>query len=158
MTAAPAGNASYTAAFSVDQTQGEVFSAINNVRGWWSEDIGGDADKAGGEFDYRYKDTHRCRIKVTELVPGERVAWHVVDSYFDFTRDSAEWKDTAIRFDITARDGKSVIRFVHTGLVPACECYDVCSSFWDFYLYTSLRTLIRTGQGLPNRKERAASA
>jgi hypothetical protein len=29
----------------------------------------------------------------------------------------------------------------------------VCSNSWDFYLHTSLRGLIRTGQGLPNQKE-----
>lgn len=158
MTAAAAGDASFTAAFTVGQTPEEVFRAINNVRGWWSEDIEGDPDKAGAEFTYRYKDTHRCRIKVTELVAGERVTWHVLDSYFDLTQDKAEWKDTAIRFDITARDGKTEIRFAHAGLVPGCECFDVCSNSWDFYLYTSLRALIRTGRGLPNRKERAASA
>ena len=94
MTAVPAGNASFTAAFAVDQTPEQVFQAINNVRGWWSEDIEGDADKAGNEFTYRYQDAHRCRIKVTELVSGEKIAWHVLDNYFDFTHDKAEWKDT----------------------------------------------------------------
>jgi tetratricopeptide (TPR) repeat protein len=107
MIANPAGNASFTAAFSVDQTPQDVFHAINNVRGWWSEDIEGGTEKAGDEFNYRYQDVHRCRIKVTELVPGERVAWRVLDNYFDFTQDKAEWKDTEIHFEITARDGKT---------------------------------------------------
>jgi hypothetical protein len=152
MTTTPAGNTSFTAAFSVDQTPEEVFRAINNVRGWWSEDIEGDAGKADGEFTYRYQDVHRCRIKVTELVAGARVAWRVQDNYFGFTRDKGEWKDTEIHFEITARDGKTEIRFTHVGLVPGYECFDVCSNSWDFYLYTSLRALIRTGRGLPNRK------
>jgi hypothetical protein len=158
MTATPAGNANFTAAFAVDQTPGEVFQAINNVRGWWSEDIVGGADKVGGEFTYRYQDVHHCRIKVTELVAGEIVAWRVLDNYFDFTRDKGEWKDTEIHFEITARDGKTEIRFTHVGLVPEYECFDVCSNSWDFYLYASLRALIRTGRGLPNRKKQAASA
>jgi hypothetical protein len=158
MTATSAGNSNFTAAFSVDQAPGEAFDAINNVRGWWSEDIEGDAGKVGDEFTYRYLDAHRCRIKVTELVPGEKVTWHVVDNYFDFTRDTTEWNDTDIRFEITARDGKAEIRFTHVGLAPACECFEVCSNSWDFYLRTSLRALIRTGHGLPNRKEQAASA
>jgi anti-sigma regulatory factor (Ser/Thr protein kinase) len=157
MTATPAGNANFTAAFSVDETPEEVFQAINNVCGWWSEDIEGGADKAGGEFTYRYEDAHRCRIQVTELVAGERVAWRVLDNYFDFTQDKAEWKDTEIRFEITARDGKTEIRFTHVGLVPEYECFDVCSNSWGFYLYTSPRALIRTGRGLPNKKQ-AASA
>jgi uncharacterized protein YndB with AHSA1/START domain len=158
MTAGPAENASFTAAFSVDETPERVFQAINKVRGWWSADIEGDTGKAGGEFTYRYEDAHRCRIKVTELVAGERVAWRVLDNYFDFTQDKGEWKDTEIHFEVTARDGKTDIRFAHVGLVPACECFDLCSNSWGFYLYTSLRALIRTGQGLPNRKEQAASA
>jgi len=158
MTVIPAESASFTAAFSVDQTPEEVFQAINNVRGWWSEDIEGGTGKADDEFTYRYEDTHRCRIKVTELVPGERVAWRVLDNYFDFTQDKAEWKDTEIHFEITARGGRTEIRFTHVGLVPEYECFDVCSNSWGFYLYTSLRALIRTGHGLPNRKEHAASA
>jgi hypothetical protein len=158
MTAAPAENASFTAVFSVDQTPADVFRAVNNVRGWWSADIAGDAGRVGGEFTYRYQDVHRCRIKVTELVPGERVAWRVLDNYFDFTQDEREWTDTEMHFEITARDGKTEIRFTHVGLVPAYECFGVCSNSWDFYLHTSLRALIRTGRGLPNPTEHAAPA
>jgi hypothetical protein len=156
--ASATGNASFTAVFSVDQTPEEAFRAINNVRGWWSEDIEGDTDKDGGEFTYHYQGAHRCRIKVTELVAGERVAWHVLDNYFDFTHDKSEWKETEIRFEIIPRDGRTEVRFIHAGLVPEYECFDVCSNSWDFYLYTSLRALIRTGHGLPNRKDQAASA
>jgi hypothetical protein len=155
MTANPAGNVSFTAAFSVDQTPEEVFRAINDVRSWWSEDIEGATESAGGEFTYLYQDTHRCRIKVTELISGEKVTWHVLDNYFDFTRDKTEWKDTDIHFEIAAQDGKTEIRFTHVGLVPACECFEVCSNSWSYYLHASLRTLIRTGKGLPNRKEHA---
>ena len=158
MTSTSAENASFTAAFSVDRAPDEVFHAINNVRGWWSEDIEGDTDKTGAEFTYRYQGSHRCRIKVTELVPGERIVWHVLDNYFDFTQDKAEWNDTEIYFEVAVRDGQTEIRFTHVGLVPEYECFDVCSNSWDFYLYTSLRALIRTGHGLPNRKEQAASA
>jgi hypothetical protein len=158
MTGSQAENANFTATFSVDQTPEEVFHAINNVRGWWSEDIEGDTDKANAEFTYRYQDAHRCRIKVTELVPAETVAWRVVDNYFDFTQDKAEWKDTEIHFEINPRGGETEIRFTHVGLVPEYECFDICSNSWGFYLYTSLRALIRTGHGLPNRKEQVAFA
>jgi uncharacterized protein YndB with AHSA1/START domain len=154
MTTAPAENASFTAAFAVEQTPDEVFEAITNVRGWWSEEIEGGTANVGDEFAYRYQEAHRCRIRVTELVPGQRVTWHVLDNYFDFTHDKTEWKDTDIRFEITARDGKTEVRFTHVGLASEYECFEICSNSWDFYLHTSLRALIRTGRGLPNRKER----
>jgi hypothetical protein len=45
----------YTTSFTVDQSLEEVFDVINDVRGWWSEEIDGSTDKLGGEFTYLTK-------------------------------------------------------------------------------------------------------
>jgi hypothetical protein len=42
----------YTTAITVDQTAKEAFNAINNVRGWWSEEIEGSTDKLGDELTF----------------------------------------------------------------------------------------------------------
>jgi hypothetical protein len=144
---------SYTSTFSVERTPQEAFAAITNVRGWWSEEIEGVTDKVGGEFDHHFKDVHRCRIRVTELVPGRKVAWRVLDNYFNFITDQAEWKDTEVVFEISETDGGAEVRFTHVGLVPQYECYDVCSNAWSGYLDGSLRSLINTGKGQPNPRE-----
>ena len=70
----------FTTSFTVDTTPAEVYRAILNVRGWWSEEIEGDTDIVGGEFVYQYERLHRCRIAVTELVPGRRVTWLVLEN------------------------------------------------------------------------------
>ena len=140
----------YTSAFTVDQTPEEAFAAINNVRGWWSEEIEGNTDKPGAEFKYHFKDIHRCRLKITELVPGKKVVWRVLDNYFNFTKDKTEWKGTDIAFDISRKRDKTEIRFTHVGLVPEYECYDACSEGWGFYINSSLRDLITKGKGQPN--------
>lgn len=144
---------SFTASFTVDQTPEAAFAAINNVRGWWSEDIEGQTDRLGEAFDYRYHDMHRCRIRVTELVPGRKVAWHVLENYFSFTDDTTEWTDTRIVFDIARKGDKTEVRFTHHGLVPEYECYDACSDGWSTYIGGSLRSLIATGKGQPNLGE-----
>jgi hypothetical protein len=54
-------NQNYTTTISVDQTPKAVFNAINNVRGWWSEEIKGRTDKLNEELTYYYKDMHRCK-------------------------------------------------------------------------------------------------
>lgn len=140
----------FTTSFTVDRTPDAVFAAINNVRGWWSQNVSGPTDKAGEAFDYRYRDLHRCRIRVVELVPGRKVAWHVEHNHFSFTSDDTEWTGTDIVFDIAERDGKTEVRFTHVGLVPDYECYDVCSDGWGTYIEGSLRSLIVSGEGQPN--------
>lgn len=143
----------FTATFLVERTPQEAFEAITDVRGWWSEEVEGVTDQVGGEFDYRYQDVHRCTVRVTDLVPGRKVAWHVVDNQFNFIEDQAEWKDTQVVFEISEKDGGAEVRFTHVGLVPRYECYDVCSNAWGGYIGGSLRNLINTGKGQPNPKE-----
>ena len=140
----------FTTAFTVNQTPEAAFAAITNVRGWWSEEIEGRTDKLGAEFNYHFRDIHRCRLKITELVPGKKVVWRVLDNYFNFTNDETEWTGTDIIFDISRKGNKTEIRFTHEGLVPEYECYDACSDGWVTYINGSLRDLIATGKGQPN--------
>ena len=138
---APKG-ASFTTSFTVDKDPQEVFDAINNVRGWWGGEIEGAADKLGDEFSYRYNDLHFSTQKVTELVPGKRVVWHVLDAALSFTRNPAEWKGTDICFDIARRGDRTEVVFTHAGLVPEFECYQDCSTGWRFYVNGSLHNFI----------------
>ena len=146
-------NKNYTTTFSVNETPKEVFAAINNVRGWWSEEIEGRTDKLGAEFNYHYEDVHRCKLKITEFEPGKKIVWHVLDNYFDFTKDKSEWKNTDIVFEIAKKGNKTEVHFTHVGLVPAYECYSVCSDAWGSYIKSSLRNLITKGKGQPNEKK-----
>src|SRR6266566_4249287 len=125
----------YTTSFTVDQSPEEVFDAINNVRGWWSEEIDGSTDKLCAEFKFHHKDIHRSTQKITELVPGKKVVWHVSDSQINFVKDKTE------------------LRFTHVGLVPAIECYGDCSGAWGFLINESLRSLITAGKGQPNQNK-----
>jgi hypothetical protein len=150
-------NQNYTTTFTVDQTSEEAFAAINNVRGWWSEEIEGNTDKLGAEFKYHYQDVHRCAFKITEFVPGKKVVWYVLDNYFNFVKDKTEWTGTDVVFEIATKGDKTEVRFTHVGLVPAYECYDVCSNAWGSYITGSLRNLISTGKGQPNPIEEVVS-
>ena len=146
----------YTVSFTVDQSPEAVFKAINDVRGWWSEEEEGETDRLGAVFYHHYQDVHRCTLKITELVPGKRVVWHVLHNDFNFIQDRTEWNGTDVVFEIGKKGDKTELRFTHQGLVPAYECYDVCSNAWGQYITGSLRKLITTGQGEPNAVEQAA--
>jgi hypothetical protein len=83
-------------------------------------------------------------------MPGKRVVWHVLHNDFNFIEDKSEWNGTDIVFEIARKGDKTEVRFTHLGLVPAYECYDVCSNAWSGYITGSLRNLIATGKGQPN--------
>ena len=142
----------FTTSLLVDQTPEEVFNAIDNVRGWWSQEIEGDTDKLNAEFIYHYKDVHISKMKITEFVPGKRITWLVMENYFNFTNDKNEWKGNKIIFEINQKGNKTELQFTQEGLVPAYECYDVCHDAWTNYIQKSLRSLITTGKGQPNPK------
>jgi hypothetical protein len=144
---------SYTRTISIDRTPDEVIDAVTDPRRWWSEDIEGDTDRLGSVFYYHFKDIHRATFKVTDLVPGERVTWHVLQNYFNFVSDSTEWTGTDVRFEVNGNGDTTELTFTHVGLTPAEECYDVCFDSWNFYLETSLCKLLAEGQGEPNRRE-----
>jgi len=143
----------FTTTILVDQTPQQVFDAINNVRGWWSEEIEGDTHKPNDEFTYHYKDVHICRMKLTEVVPTKKVVWQVLSNYFNFTKDKSEWTGTKIIFEISEKKNKTQLQFTHEGLTPDYECYDACYDGWTNYVKKSLYSLITIGKGQPNPKE-----
>ena len=128
----------------------ELPNTINDVRGWRMTTVDGDNSAVGDEFSYRVPGIHFCRLRVMELVPGEKVVWRVVDDHMTFIDDQTEWKGAEIRFELSEKDGATELRFTHDGLLPSYECFDVCRDAWTFYVGDSLRSLSATGKGKPS--------
>ncbi|TGD58169.1 SRPBCC family protein [Flavobacterium humi] len=140
----------FTTTLLVDQSPEAVFDAVTNVRGWWSEEIEGGTARLNDVFDYHFEDVHRSRIKLTEVIPGKKVVWEILENYFKFTHDKSEWTGTKVIFDIEEKDGKTSLRMTHAGLTPEYECFAICQNAWTNYIQNSLRSLITTGKGMPN--------
>jgi hypothetical protein len=140
----------FTTTILVDQTPEEVFNAINNVRGWWSGEVEGATDKPGEVFTYTVPGIHFSKQKITALIPGKKIVWKVVDATLSFVKDKSEWKGTTIVFDIAEKDGKTEVRFTHTGLAPAFECYKDCSNAWGLLINGNLKNLVTTGENQPS--------
>ena len=140
----------FTTSFSVSQSPQTVFDAVNNVPAWWGP-FEGSSKKIGDEFIYRHGEMHYSKHRVTEMVPGEKVAWQTIDSRLNFVKQKDEWDGTRIIFEISENDGLTTLTFTQEGLTPALECYGGCSGAWGFYVGESLRDLVVTGAGRPDK-------
>lgn len=145
---------SYTATIAVNKSESEAYAAIQNFRGWWSEEIDGKTDKLNETFFYHYKDIHLCKIKLVESTPDKKLIYQVLENEFNFISDKSEWVNTKLIFELTRKGKKTEIKFTHEGLVPDYECYEVCNDAWTGYINDSLRNFIETGKGNPNPKDK----
>ncbi|MGF7082864.1 SRPBCC family protein [Mucilaginibacter sp. UYCu711] len=145
-------NKDFTTSILVDQSPKEAFDAINNVIGWWTENLDGGTHNLNDEFEVRFGDVHYSKQKLTEVIPGEKVVWLITDSKLTFVKDQTEWTGTKIIFDITRKGNQTEVRFTQQGLTPAFECYGGCSNAWTDYVQNSLYSLITTGTGKPSLK------
>lgn len=137
--------------FTVDQSASEVFSAINNVSQWWTENIKGKSHALNDSFTVQFEDIHLSTQKLIEIVPDKKVVWQVTDSDLSFLKKRDEWTGTTIVFEIVPQGNQTTLVFTHIGLTPVIECFKDCSNGWNYYI-NSLFKLITTGEGHADKK------
>jgi hypothetical protein len=140
-------NQNFTTAIVVEQSPSEVFKAIGNPRAWWSEEIEGITDQPDAEWNYKFGDNHRSKMRVIEMIPAKKVVWLVEENYFKNAKDQTEWVGNKIIFEISRQGDKTQLIFTQIGLVPAYDCYKACDWAWTGFIQKSLYSLITTGKG-----------
>ena len=86
----------YTTRIEVNATPQEAFDAINNVKGWWTENLEGSSQKLDDQFTVRFGDVHVSTQKLVEVVSCKKVVWLVTGSKLNFIKDKSEWTGTKI--------------------------------------------------------------
>jgi hypothetical protein len=146
----------HTTIIIADATAHEAFNSINSISKWWTENVEGHSQKLNDEFTVHFGETFMT-IRVVETIPGQKIVWLVIDCYKHWIKNNkTEWTGTKICFEITEKENKTQVQFIHVGLIPGLECYDGCSSAWSAYIQQSLFGLISAGKGQPTRKETKA--
>jgi Activator of Hsp90 ATPase homolog 1-like protein len=138
----------YQCSIAADFTPSEAFEAIAQVNGWWAKNFEGSAEKLDGLFTVRFGETF-VTFKVTESIPGKKLAWHVADCYLHWLSDKTEWTGTTVVFDIAPIGDKTQVTMTHVGLVPEVECFDACEAGWNQHFRGSLYKLLTEQVGVP---------
>jgi len=138
----------YTVTITANATAQEAFNSINNVAGWWTMAFEGSSENLNDVFTVRFGETF-ITIRVIELVPCQKTGWQVIDCYKHWLKDTKEWLNTKMSWEISEVNNEMQISFTHIGLVPGIECYNGCEKAWNFYVKESLLKLLTDGKGAP---------
>ena len=138
----------YSVTITVNATAEEAFNCINNIAGWWTVVVEGSSERLNDVFTVRFGETF-ITIKITELVPYLKIGWQVIDCHKHWLKDTKEWLNTKMTWDIAEVNNEMHISFTHIGLVPGIECYNGCEKAWDSYIKESLYKLLMEGKGKP---------
>jgi uncharacterized protein YndB with AHSA1/START domain len=129
----------------------EAVERIGRVSDWWTAGVQGNSRNVGDAFTVRFGETF-VTFKVVEVIPDKRIVWLVTDCNLHWIKNRTEWKGTKVAWDVLPENGVSRISMTHFGLVPGMECYNDCTSGWNFYVTESLFKLLTAGKGLPDRE------
>ena len=138
----------YQCSIAADITPQEALEGISQVNGWWAKNFEGSAEKLNDVFTVRFGETF-VTFKITESIPGKKIAWHVTDCYLHWLNDKTEWNGTTVVFDITPLGDKTQVTMTHIGLVPDVECFGACEAGWNEHFKGSLYKLLTEHAGVP---------
>ena len=127
--------------FHINAPKEKVFEAISTINGlsnWWTTKTTGD-DSIGGTLIFHFGELEGPNMKVNESIPCEKLTWECVKSPFG-------WDGHIYTFLLDENDGKTRVRFSHSGWTEQDDFYAGCSFSWGRYM-ESLRQYCQTGKG-----------
>lgn len=142
----------YRKSLVLDADPAAVYAALTTpegLRGWWTEDCDV-ANDVGGTIRFRFGRTSKD-MRVEHLEKNREVRWRCTAAHIAAAALSQkdEWVGTQIVFRLAdAGPARTRVDFEHVGLVPALQCYGICSDGWNYFL-GSLRQFVATGNGTP---------
>jgi len=121
----------------------KVFNAITTQQGlerWWAKQT--TARPEVGFVNVFTFGKFRNEMKVSKLIPNKKVEWECINSI-------EEWIGTTISFDLEEKDGRTILRFSHSGWRAVTDTFAGCNYDWALFM-KSLKSLCETGAGTPS--------
>jgi uncharacterized protein YndB with AHSA1/START domain len=101
---------------------------------------------ANWAFTFQGEQNHFVtNMLVRELKPGKSIVWECIGG-------PSEWMGTRLSFSLTGAEGKTTLRFMHSGWKEPSQFFIRCAGKWQRYL-RSLKFYLETGSGKPNPED-----
>jgi uncharacterized protein YndB with AHSA1/START domain len=126
-----------------------ALSTAEGLSGWWTREVQGDP-AVGGRLRFVFGDLGTTVMEVTELVPGQRVAWRCVEG-------ADEWVGTDLTFDLSASGSETVMLFTQAGWREPVPFMHHCSTKWAVFLL-GLKAGLEGGAATPFPDDPAISS
>ena len=114
----------------INAPHGDVFDAIATREGlarWWTSAVDGES-RVGEDLTFHFGNPDPAAVmKVTDLVPGTRVAW-------ECTAGPDEWLGTTFTYDFKREGDTTVVLFTNAGWREPVEFMHHCSTKWAYFL------------------------
>lgn len=83
---------------------------------------------------------------------NKKITWCCIKAkHFDGDRTDIreEWLGTEINWQFTEKNKHVQISLLHNGLIPELNCYEICESGWNYFVGSSLKQYLESGEGSP---------
>jgi uncharacterized protein YndB with AHSA1/START domain len=113
----------------IKSTAEKIYTAITTQQGiasWWSVNNNAKPE-SGSTYRVSFGGDYYKDIKITELIPNQRVVWDILDAH-------PEWLNTKVIFDISMGKDSAELRFNHSGWREYTDMFGQCSYHWGVYL------------------------
>ncbi len=117
----------------IKATPEKIYKAVTTQEGienWWCKHT--TAKPRIGFINTFTFGTFRNEMKVAILGPNKKVEWQCINSI-------EEWIDTYISFDLEEKDGRTILRFTHSGWKAVTDTFAGCNYDWGRFM-TSLKS------------------
>ena len=141
----------YNISIKVKSTEENAFKAVaSELDKWWGK-VDNPVSKKGDEFSISFGKTS-WRFLITEFSQHDKITWKCIEAshYVNGLTDiNEEWLHTELIWTFRKNGDYVEVSFVHKGLTPQLNCYNICEAGWNFFISTSLKNYLETGQGNP---------
>ncbi len=148
----------YKRTISVAATAAEAYRALTTGYEHWWTNCDSDFNRVGDRIKFTFPPhVSYWTFEAKKLEPDRSVELECVEACHKFTdkpdAPETEWLGSRAQWRIEPQDDQTNIHFVHDGLTPDLDCYEVCEKGWNLFFVDSLKAYLDSGVGKPFRPE-----